>query len=152
MSADDWINYKGSKTSHGKIGHATALLWATSTHMGCARGWYNDPKKLNFVRDTYKHVFLCNFANLGKYYSRAMDLTPNAARHLVVKKGQPCSACPANLKCNSLYPALCGEITVPEDPPYEFNDNPLVYDDTDGKTRLRINKKVVIIVAIWLLM
>ncbi|XP_049819288.1 venom allergen 5-like [Aethina tumida] len=78
-----------------QVGHFTQLVWADTYKIGCARA----TKK--FDQSVYKHgiLFVCNYGPGGNIRSRQ-----------ILKKGSPCSNCPANLTCNSKYAGLCGEV------------------------------------------
>nr|XP_023011527.1 venom allergen 5-like [Leptinotarsa decemlineata] len=70
------------------IGHYTQLVWAKSTHVGCARA-----KKGN------NYYLACNYGIAG-----------NLIGSPVYTKGTACSKCPSGTACNTHYKGLCGKI------------------------------------------
>lgn len=74
-------------------GHFTALVWATTTHIGCAAAVDRSSK--------YKYTIhlTCNYGPSGNVMRKPMYI-----------KGAGCSQCPSGVSCNAKYPALCGEI------------------------------------------
>lgn len=99
---DDWYNeiklgdFKSVIDSYNfdhSTGHFTALIWATTTHVGCARAVDRSKKNSLTVHMT------CNYAPSGNVIGKPM-----------YTKGTGCSSCPSGASCNSKYTALCGEI------------------------------------------
>nr|XP_008192491.2 PREDICTED: CRISP/Allergen/PR-1 [Tribolium castaneum] len=103
-----------------EIAHFTALVWAESNKVGCARLYTKDPRKLKYMYDeSFRQTLLCNY---GITILEGSIAEVNAITRPVYQRGKPCSQCPENFKCNTKYPALCGEIeSVPTDPPYDFD-------------------------------
>ncbi|XP_057661990.1 uncharacterized protein LOC130897249 [Diorhabda carinulata] len=75
---------------HKDISEFAQIIWATTTHIGCARAKSTTEEK---------YYLVCNYGPAG-----------NRAGHSVYSRGSPCSKCGLFTKCNKLYPALCGDI------------------------------------------
>lgn len=74
-----------------KYGHATQILWAKTTAIGCGR-----------TRTSSNSVAIgCNYARAGNIIGKPM-YTP----------GEPCSQCPAGTSCNPKYKGLCGKDVI----------------------------------------
>lgn len=87
-----------------ETGHFTALIWAKTTHLGCARA-LDRPTQQEFTM----HI-TCNYSPQGNIYYTPM-----------YTKGSPCSKCPSGTSCNTKYTSLCGEI---DDRDIHFGPNP----------------------------
>lgn len=92
IKLDDFTNKIDPFDFKHETGHFTALIWATTTHMGCARAIDRTKEKEFDVHLT------CNYSPDGNIIGASM-----------YKKGEGCSQCPSGIKCNSKYKALCGE-------------------------------------------
>lgn len=87
-----------------ETGHFTAMIWAKTTHLGCARALDRPNDK-----ELTMHI-TCNYHPPGNVnYSR------------IYTKGAPCSKCRHGTSCNSKYTSLCGEI---DDKDVHFGPNP----------------------------
>ncbi|RZC35098.1 CAP domain containing protein, partial [Asbolus verrucosus] len=95
----------GHSKDNKAIGHFTQVIWASITHVGCARVWIPDnPLK------AYQFAIICNYGggNGG-----------NMAGTTVYRIGKPCSHCPDGGTCNDQYKNLCGKSEpIPEREPY----------------------------------
>lgn len=76
-----------------ETGHFTQLIWAESTHIGCARAYI-----ISNATDMTTHL-TCNYGPAGNY--RTLP---------IYKKGPGCSNCPYGVPCNTEYRSLCGKI------------------------------------------
>lgn len=81
-----------TKFNH-ETGHFTALMWAKTTHLGCARA-LDRSSEYEFTM----HL-TCNYSPQG-----------NVMRKPIFTKGPPCSKCPSNTSCNKMFTSLCGDI------------------------------------------
>lgn len=89
----DFTNAIDKYVFNEEAGHFAALIWAETTHVGCATSVDRSKKKET-------HVYLtCNYGPMG-----------NAEGEPMYKKGSPCSECPSGISCNTKYTAMCGEI------------------------------------------
>lgn len=94
-----------------ETGHLTALLWAKTTHVGCAKAIEKpDDKK-------YTMHITCNYSPQG-----------NVDDETIYIKGDPCTKCPAGTTCNDKFTSLCGKI---DDTDIKAGPNP--YRATDEK-------------------
>jgi hypothetical protein len=100
-------HFNGTTPIEGLIYHFTQFIWATTTHVGCARIW-NPKNEAN--GGAWRYTMLCNYRALkGK--------SMNAVGQLVFKLGAPCSECPSGMTCNDKYTSLCGKLEpVPTGP------------------------------------
>ena len=73
--------------SDKKTSHFTQLIWATSTHLGCARAQWNNRHQ----------VLVCNYGPTGN-----IDSLP------LYSIGSPCSKCYKSSGCSRRYKGLCG--------------------------------------------
>ncbi|CAH1371947.1 unnamed protein product, partial [Tenebrio molitor] len=89
---DSYGGYRGIGNAH--IEDFTQMVWWSHTHVGCARV-YNPDAILK--HDTY--VLICNYGGSRE---------ANVVGEPVYKKGEPCTECPNNGKCNQSYLKLCG--------------------------------------------
>jgi hypothetical protein len=97
---DSYGGYRGIGNAH--IEDFTQMVWWSHTHVGCARV-YNPDAILK--HDTY--VLICNYGGSRE---------ANVVGEPVYKKGEPCTECPNNGKCNQSYLKLCGVLEpVPND-------------------------------------
>lgn len=80
-----------------ETGHFTALMWAKTTHLGCARA-LDRPSTYEFTM----HI-TCNYSPQG-----------NVMRRPIYTKGPPCSQCPSDTSCNTKYTSLCGQVDETE--------------------------------------
>ncbi|KAG5886659.1 hypothetical protein JTB14_009477 [Gonioctena quinquepunctata] len=74
--------------SFGTYTQYTQLVWAETTHIGCARG-----------NKQHSYYLVCNYGNAG-----------NMIGQPVYVRGKQCSQCPPEVSCNAKYKGLCGEI------------------------------------------
>nr|CAH7724542.1 unnamed protein product [Callosobruchus chinensis] len=71
-------------------GHWTQLIWAETTHLGCAIS----------AQFNGEEVYLaCNYGPEG-----------NLVNKKIADRGEPCSKCPLGIFCNQEYKNLCGEV------------------------------------------
>lgn len=78
--------------STSKAGHFTQLIWAKTTHIGCARATDRS------VPNTITILLFCNYAPPGNVIGGSMYIS-----------GSSCTQCPQNVKCNTKYKSLCGQ-------------------------------------------
>lgn len=93
IKLSDFTNSIDKYSFDHATGHFTALVWATTTHIGCARAIDRSSKYGYIIHLT------CNYGPSG-----------NIMRASIYIKGGACSQCPSGASCNAKYPALCGEI------------------------------------------
>lgn len=107
-----WIqNYTGFVYIPGSSYVQT--IWAETYMVGCGRTEYGN-KNLKTL------LLVCNFA-------------PSTIMFLgspIFQVGKPCSECPEDVKCNTMYPGLCGEVR-----PLDMDD----FIEPFGKNFLRFN-------------
>ena len=72
-----------------KVDHFTQLAWADSYLFGCG---YSASKDEKF----FKGVYVCQYGPAG-----------NFDKHMMFKKGKPCSHCPEGTSCSKGFSSLC---------------------------------------------
>ena len=82
--------FMGQPNPDQMIGHFTQMLWAKTTHVGCARVAYREG-------ELFVMMLICNYGPLG-----------NVLTLPVYKYGLPASECPQNTTRNDIYKGLCG--------------------------------------------
>ncbi|KAJ8929470.1 hypothetical protein NQ314_017850, partial [Rhamnusium bicolor] len=85
-STADVIDTFGADTGGKVVGHFTQLVWANTSHIGCA-----------LSKDTGYTYLACNYGDGG-----------NIIELPVYKRGTPCSECESGTKCHPIYSGLCG--------------------------------------------
>ncbi|KAI9562739.1 hypothetical protein GHT06_010193 [Daphnia sinensis] len=68
MDCASVVSFKSCQASNGKvIGHYTQLVWAETTHVGCAAiGYYDDYNGYPFTPgQPYKQFYICNYSPRG---------------------------------------------------------------------------------------
>lgn len=102
-------------------GHFTALVWAETSHIGCASAIDRSDN------NKYTLYLTCNYAKAG-----------NMRGDKIYIKGGACTKCPSGVSCNSKYTALCGEI---DNKDVNDEENPYRADDkARGKeTSIKVN-------------
>lgn len=76
-------------------GHFTQAMWYNTSHVGCGHSF------MPYSEDGQSYYYiLCNYGPAG-----------NILRHMVYKRGEPCSECEKyhKVKCNKRYKGLCGD-------------------------------------------
>lgn len=101
--------------------HFTALIWAKTTHLGCAKALNR-----NNLYEATIHI-TCHYAEQGNIIETPM-----------YTKGKACSKCPSGTSCNKKYTSLCGYI---DDSDVDAGLNPFrSIDKTNGIERSSIPK------------
>jgi len=77
----DPVNIDPFKSSAG-TGHYTQVVWGASEELGCGMVFYEE-------EGWKKNLIVCNYATGGNFLKRPM-----------YTKGEPCSKCPSDYKCN----------------------------------------------------
>ncbi|CAG9855768.1 unnamed protein product [Phyllotreta striolata] len=83
-----------NSTRRHDIGHFTQMIWAKTTHIGCAMA-----KSFNQQENVEEYYLTCNYAPQGNMIGKT-----------VYERGTGCSKCPKSRKCNLKYPGLCGDV------------------------------------------
>lgn len=86
----NYISSFVAPTSEPTYGHFTQVAWAKSWRIGCGYVLYKEEP------NTHKKLYVCNYGPSG-----------NMVHESMYKIGPPCSACPANTGCSSIYNGLC---------------------------------------------
>ncbi|PZC86581.1 hypothetical protein B5X24_HaOG206142 [Helicoverpa armigera] len=90
------LRYKPSETSNSHYDYFTQLVWEESNQVGC--GGVKFKERLDDANKKYRTIYrlVCNFAPAGNIRNRS-----------VYSSGVPCSRCPIDGSCDSVYEALC---------------------------------------------